>query len=372
MNTQIQGTQTPVSNGTVLSQLDLNNKRIQFELLSYDKHQTLEGLQIEPVAMTYIKQLEQLGLEVPNVTTVIALQKGLGNARCFFVWDRSNSWVSQEYIRTLQKLAPKTTFIVGFNEESYDFYCHKPGQEEKVLPLQTFLQRKRRCTTIPFPAIQQNVRDTERQMAVFWGRLHGAFETKDNFRNEVLLNRVMKNFVIQPFFSWLWDLDRIILYRNQFWEIELKHKFPFRRGAKAPLKFGINVGQAKLVRDLGKAGVRTLHLILVKPEWNKNSDPGYIFNRRDIHHKVLLIGTELTKDKAEALLNQKAQESDETTSFTGATKNHFLEIPATDFHVLGSYQTPPEEVAENIKLLLEGTSLEKVTDSLLDSCRIDK
>ncbi|WP_143078399.1 hypothetical protein [Shewanella sp. ECSMB14102] len=372
VNAEMLGTQTPVGNGTALSQLDLNNKIIQFELLSYDKHQTLEGLQIEPVAMTYIRHLEQLGLKVLNVTTVIALQKGYGNARCFFVWDRSNNLVSQEYVRTLQKLAPYTTFTVAFDEESSNFYCHKPGREKKMLPLQTYLQGKRSCVTIPFPTIQQSVRDTERQMAVFWGRLHGAFETIDNFKNEVLLNRVLKNFVIQPFFSWLWDLDRIVLYKNQYWEIELKHKYPFRRGAKAPLKFGINVGQAKLVRDLGKIGIRTLHLILVKPDWSKHSDPGYLFNRRDNYNRVLLIGTELTTTKTEALLNQKKQESDETTSFTGASKNRFLEIPATDFHVLGSYQTPPEEVAENIKSLLDGVSLVKVTDELLESCRINE
>lgn len=373
MNAEMLGTQTPVGNGTALSQLDLNNKIIQFELLSYDKHQTLEGLQIEPVAMTYIRHLEQLGLKVLNVTTVIALQKGYGNARCFFVWDRSNNLVSQEYVRTLQKLAPYTTFTVAFDEESSNFYCHKPGREKKMLPLQTYLQGKRSCVTIPFPTIQQSVRDTERQMAVFWGRLHGAFETIDNFKNEVLLNRVLKNFVIQPFFSWLWDLDRIVLYKNQYWEIELKHKYPFRRGAKAPLKFGINVGQAKLVRDLGEIGIRTLHLILVKPDWSKHSDPGYLFNRRDNYNRVLLIGTELTTTKTEALLNQKKQESDETTSFTGAaSKNRFLEIPATDFHVLGSYQTPPEEVAENIKSLLDGVSLVKVTDELLESCRINE
>ncbi|KHT60912.1 hypothetical protein RJ45_23005 [Photobacterium gaetbulicola] len=365
------GTQTPVGNGTALSQLDLNNKNTQFELLSYDKHQTLEGLQIEPVAMTYIKHLEQLGLEVPDVTTVIALQKGYNNPRCFFVWDRSKNGASEGYIRTLQQLAPRTTYTVAFNEEKTDFYCHKPDRKETAFPLQAYLQRKRRSATIPFPAIQQNVRDTERQMAVFWGRLHGAFETTDSFRNEVLLNRVMKNFVIQPFFSWLWDLDRIVLYRKQYWEIELKHKYPFRRGENTPLKFGINVGQAKLVRDLGQAGIRTLHLILVKPDWNKHSDPGYLFNRRENYDKVLLIGTELSTAKAEALLNQKARESDETTSFTGTSKNRFLEIPATDFHVLGSYQTPPKEVAENIKSLLDGATLEKVTDELLESCRIN-
>lgn len=89
------GTQTPVGNGTALSQLDLNNKNTQFELLSYDKHQTLEGLQIEPVAITYIQHLEKLGLEVPDVATVIALQKGHNNARCFFVWDRSKNGASE-------------------------------------------------------------------------------------------------------------------------------------------------------------------------------------------------------------------------------------------------------------------------------------
>ncbi|UXI04731.1 hypothetical protein [Photobacterium sp. TY1-4] len=366
------GTQTPVGNGTPLRQLNLNNKNTQFELLSYDKHQTLEGLQIEPVAMTYIRHLEQLGLEVPDVTTVIALQRGYNNARCFFVWDRSKNGASEGYIRTLQHLAPNTTYTVTFDEEESDFYCHKPGQPETTFQLQDYLRRKRNLVTIPFPGIRQNVRDTERQMAVFWGRLHGAFATGENFRNEVLLNRVMKNFVVQPFFSWLWDLDRIVLYRKQYWEIELKHKYPFRRGENAPLKFGINVGQAKLVRDLGQASVRTLHLILVKPDWNKHSDPGYLFNRRDISDKVMLIGTELTTAKADELLNQKVRESDETTSFTGTNKNRFLEIPATDFHILGSYQTPPAVVAENIKFLLNGAPLEKVTDELLESCRINK
>lgn len=357
-------TLTPIKD-TLLEKLDLNNKEVQFSILSYDKHQTLEGLQIEPLAMAYLHHLERFGVELPNVTTLIASQKGSHLSRCIFVWVREPDEISEAYINTLQRLAANTTFVVRYSEVKRTFYCHKPACVTKYYPLQTYLRGKRGVDRISFPEISQSVRDTERQMAVFWGRLAGAFSDHKKFQEEVVLNRILKNFVVQPFFTWLWDLDRIIRYKNTYWEIELKHKYPFERNKT--LYFGLNVGQTKLVRELGFVGIRTLHIILVKPIWNKNIDPGYLFNRRDMLGKVLLIGTELTTTKAENMLKQKPRESDVSTSYSGKEKNNFLSISASDFYVLGSYETPPEKVAMNILNLLDGKeeNLTQVTDQLL-------
>jgi len=362
---------TPLRGTTPLSMLDLRDRNTQFEILNYDKHQTLEGLQIEPFAMAYTDKLADRGVKSLDVVTIIAKQKGQNGKnlpRCIFIWDRSPSEESSAYIRLMQRVEPRTTYTITYSDKDKTFYCHKPGRPEDAYPLQNYLKTKRQNRTIVFPVISSDVRDIERQMSAFWGRLSTSFRGQTEFENEVLLNRIIKNFAIQPFFTWLWDLDRIISYRGRFWEVELKHKYPFRNSNG--LAFGINSGQLRLIRDLGRKGMKTLHLILVKPEWNKNADPGYIYNQKGIQQNVLLIGTVIDQCKAEKYLAGNQRQSDATTSYTGNQKLGFYPMPASDFFSLGTYEDPVEKVAGNILKLMEGQLETAVTDEMLENARI--
>ncbi|CAG9000646.1 MAG: hypothetical protein CENE_02646 [Candidatus Celerinatantimonas neptuna] len=361
---------TPI-NHTSLDKLNLDDRNIQFSILKYDKHQTLEGLQIEPLAITYIKRLTKSGVEILDVATLIALQKGANRNRCVFVWSDELNEVSLGYIQLLNNLAFKTIYVVRYSDSEKTFYCSKPDRLDKYFPLQEYLHTKRgKQSPIVFPDISRSVRDPERQLSAFWARLQGYFHGAKQFQKVVLLNHILKNFVVQPFFTWLWDLDRIICYKRQYWEMELKHKYPFI--SRERLYFGINDGQLRLVRDLCNVGLRTLHLILVKPVWDKELDLGYLYNRRDISDRVLLIGTELTEERINQLLTKESKESGNNTSYSGRSKNRFKSIPATDFYVLGSYERKLSGVADNILKLLnnEFDKLQNVTDEILFNSRI--
>ncbi|EGR4176856.1 hypothetical protein DDN05_14160 [Vibrio cholerae] len=183
----------------------------------------------------------------------------------------------------------------------------------------------------------------------------------------MILNRLLKNFAIQPFFKYLWELNRIISYKEQFWEIELKHKYPFRNNQSGELTFGINLGLARLVRDLANKGLNTLHL----PTWRKDVAPGYIFNQHDVYKHVLLIGMVMNIEKIDGVLSGCVGTTDSSTSFTGTNTLNYLPMPAKDFYFLGTYEDPIETVSKNILSLLESkhsdadVNLQRVTDKLL-------
>lgn len=365
------GLLTPVGDRTTLADLDLSNPDTQLSILTYDKHQTIEGLFIEPFAMNYMTSLEHFGVKPVDVVTVFAKHTGPGTSRCVFIWCRNSTKESQDYIGRLQSLHPKSTYVVEFSEAQNDFLCFKPDKPDTKFPLQEYLRKKRKLSFIRFPDIAEHVRDDGRHKSAFWGRLTTAFKSPEEFKNEVILNRLLKNFAIQPFFKYLWDLDRIISYKEQFWEIELKHKYPFRNNQSGELTFGINLGQARLVRDLANKGLNTLHLILVKPTWRKDVAPGYIFNQRDVYKHVLLIGMVINKEKIDGVLSGRVGTSDSSTSFTGTNTLNYLPMPAKDFYFLGTYEDPIETVSKNILSLLESehsgadVNLLRVTDKLL-------
>jgi hypothetical protein len=364
---------TPIDGGMLLNELNLNDHGTQLKILSYDKHQTVEGLYIEPFAMNYMNALARFGVSSIDVVTVLAKnikeQRGPAPARCVFIWDRSLNQDSKRYIELLRSLHPKTTYIIDYDDYICNFFCFKPENSAARYPLQEYLRRKREMDKISFPVIDAKVKDTVRHNSAFWGRLIDAFKNEDEFKNEVLLNRMLKNFAIQPFFKFLWDLDRIISYKNRFWELELKHKYPF--SSPDGLAFGINVGQAKLINELAAKGLNTLHLILVKPSWSKEIAPGYIFNQKDVQRKVLLIGMVINKQKIQQAMAGHIGKSDESTSFTGKNQLNYCRLPAKSFFLLGSYEDPIERVAENILTLLNSefsdapVQLTPVTDQLL-------
>ncbi|EHK9065075.1 hypothetical protein [Vibrio vulnificus] len=173
------GLLTPVGDRTILADLDLSNPDTQLSILTYDKHQTIEGLFIEPFAMNYMTSLEHFGVKPVDVVTVFAKHTGLGTSRCVFIWCRNSTKESQNYIGRLQSLHPKSTYVVEFSEAQNDFLCFKPDKPDTKFPLQEYLRKKRKLSFIRFPDIAEHVRDDGRHKSAFWGRLTTAFKSPE-------------------------------------------------------------------------------------------------------------------------------------------------------------------------------------------------
>lgn len=365
-------------------EVDFKNLTSNESLLTREKHQLLEGLVIEYVAEQFIKTpaLENL-INLLDVVTLIT--RGVPNDRrnttgqyCNFIWKRDDSDI-EDFISILQNLSPgcaNTTYIC--KEEEMKFLAKKPSNS-KWLPLQSYLRSKRKITEdkkIKFPQVDNNSKNNERQLSSILGRLLPAYNKR--IIKDVILPRVFKNYIIQPFFRSGWDLDRIFRYKGKLWEFELKHKYPIdnysffedinNTNNRYCLSFGINEGQANIIRLLAKQGLNTLHLILVKPRWSDQENPGYLFVDEEARKKTLVIGAVLTLEKINAILDGKLKKAPSKTSYNGANETNYYRIPRNFFHVIGSYADGKDSLAPNIIKLLDGT-LDSVltTKNLIDN-----
>lgn len=367
--------------------VDLTNLTSNDSFLAREKHQLLEGLVIEYVAEQFITTpvLKEI-ITILDVVTIIT--RGIPDDRsnasdqyCSFIWNRDESNID-DYISILQNLSTgciNTTYIC--KENNLKFFATKPT-DPKWLPLQTYLRNKRNITDIKkikFPQINENSKNNARQLSTILGRLQPAY--KSNIVKDVILPRIFKNYIVQPFFRSGWDLDRIFRYQGRLWEFELKHKFPIDNYSffedindtenRYCLSFGINEGQANIMKLLAEQGLNTLHLILVKPRWSDKEDPGYLFVDEEARQKTLVIGAVLTLEKINKIVSGKLKTAPPKTSYNGSRKTNYYRIPRNFFHVIGSYADGKNSLMPNIiKLLDNKLSSTLTTKDLLDN-RID-
>jgi hypothetical protein len=212
----------------------------------------------------------------------------------------------------------------------------------------------------------QSVRDPERMREGYWGNLRSAYAGR--FSEDVMLPRIFKNFAVQPFFKWAWDVDRIALHEGQLWQIELKHKYPWQH--ENELGFGINRGQLNLIHDLALCGIKTLHLIMVKPYWTDKLSPGQIHHKPDLWPNVLFIGKILDIESINLIKKRLISTSSKKTSFTGRSDLKFYPVYPDEFHLLGTYNDAPNLVLKNITDLLSGSYQKPVTNKDLLEARL--
>lgn len=352
----------------------------QIKLLREEKHQLLEGLTVEFIAQKYIETIaSSTDLKILDAVVLITLSFDTnGNTQYgSFTWKRNSENIEQ-LIKVLQNLdtnCDKTTYIC--KEDNYKFYITKPNNSTWK-PLQTYLRNRRNLTIeeITFPKTNSNSKNINRQESSIRGKLEQAFQ--NNFIKDVLLPRIFKNYLVQPFFQVAWDLDRIFTYKNNLWEFELKHKYPIdnydfylnigRPNDSRCLCFGINKGQANLTAMLAKQGMNTLHLILVKPRWSDSLDPGYMFIDDDAKEKTLIIGTVLDLDKIKTIITD-TKDAPTKTSFSGSKKAPYYQIPRSFFHVIGHYSDSRNILAPKIQALMDGKlNSPLTTEILLNNC----
>lgn len=352
-----------------LAGLDPDNRDLALQILQSDKHQLLEGLVVEntfdqlvlPLATVTPRRLVPL-----DVATVVAQSDGDGR-RLFFVWSQNPGAVIglRRYLMALSRLGD--VYLVTYSGTTFTAQHRPQGlKSSDIEPLHDLLRR----LTGNSPSISEvdlTVRDRDRQMTAFWGYLNTTYPGRELW-NKVVLFRLLINHGIQPFFSSVWNLDRICLFDDQLWMFEVKHKFPFVSNQR--LVFGLNVGELSLMNDLDKVSVRILHALIVKPVWSKDVGSMYLHSDLTMRERAAVIGFVMNRDRINQLASSRSGSSPSHTVLTGRGRLSYKTIPAEDFRFLGAFSDGAQPLSANLASLLDGGTLPAVTDSLLRRLRV--
>jgi hypothetical protein len=213
--------------------------------------------------------------------------------------------------------------------------------------------------------VDPSVRDSTRHRQAFWGMISSYY--KEDLWSRVVMPRILMNFGIQPYFRAVWNLDRVLVWGEQIWLVEVKHKFPFEAGSA--LKFGLNNGEAQMLQKLVRAGLRCMYSVLVKPTWSKDVGSMYLITAKEQTERAALIGVELTRERLVRMMRGQTKTSATHTSIDGKSNQKYKSVNASEFLKLGTFSMPLVEIAKNSIALLKGSELESVEDGWLQSLR---
>jgi len=352
-----------------LASLDPDNRDLAFQILQSDKHQLLEGLVVENTFDQLVLPLTKATPQrfVPlDVATVVAHSDADGR-RFIFVWSQNPNAVTglRRYLMALSRLGD--VYLVTYSGTTF-MAQHRPQglKSSDIKPLHDLLRR----LTGNSPSISEVdliVRDRDRQMTAFWGYLNTTYPGRKLWDNVVLF-RLLINHGIQPFFSAVWNLDRICLFDGKLWMLEVKHKFPFVSNQR--LVFGLNDGELSLMNELQRVDVQTLHALIVKPVWSKDVGSMYLHSDLTMREHAAVIGLVMNRDRIDRLTSSRSGSSPRHTVLTGRGRLSYKTIPAVDFTVLGAFSDGSQKLSANLATLLEGGALPAVTDDLLRSYRV--
>lgn len=354
-----------------------NIEELKEILVRSDKSRMLEGLVIEAVFNEYLGKLIAQGIDVLPVSLVRTLtikekpQKKFVNS--WWVWDHSETGQAAADLHHL--LAPSSgqgefLFDCFYDEISRDFFIKKWGEHTNI-PIQSFMMQKRMQLAPRFRIPAKSVIDANRSQQAFWAGLSSHYS--DDLFKHVVLHRLFKNCAIQPFFDGVWDIDSVArLPDNSLMQLEVKHKYPRIERSSEKLFFGINNGQLQVMQDLAHRGIKTLHMIMVKPIWDKNLGTGYLLNRIGGRKNVLLLAKLLDTETLRQIRSRQSWQTGVEQSFTGKDEQKARYVGASEFQLLGTLDDPVDAVAKNIALAAAGVLNQPVTDQLLINNRIQR
>lgn len=347
-------------------------------LVNSDKSRLLEGLVVEAIFNEYLSKLSGQGMNVLPISVVRTLTfKNVANAdqpervNSWWLWDYSGRCKAADRLRNLlepHRNRPGFRFDVSFDESERDFFIDE-WDGKKNIRMQPFFQKYRDKADLEFLIPAQSVIDENRSKQAFWSGISSCYDA-EGFKN-VVLQRLFKNCALQPFFDGVWDIDSLAeLADGSFMQLEVKHKYPHDGIPGKTLAFGINDGQLWTISDLARRGIPTLHMILVKPRWNSNLGSGYLLNRVGDRKNVLLIAKLIDRAALDALWASPSYPTGRAQSLDGNKEQRARYLNASEFQLLGTFDDPVDQVAQNIRLAASGILNRPVTDQLLQANRI--
>jgi hypothetical protein len=232
------------------------------------------------------------------------------------------------------------------------------------------LKKYRKQAVRPFSSPDENIVNLDRSEAAVWANVQSNFGNPEAFFKNALLHRLFKNFALQPYFQSLWDIDNIVeLNTGEYFQLEVKHKFPYDKRGE-PLQFGINTGQIRCMQDLALRGINTLHIIMVKPLWDKNVGSGYLMNNFELRPHVYILAKLLDRAAIQALLSRQASGSGYGQSLTGTHNQKVRYLRASEFQRIGTLDDSSASLSNNLYLALKGELSSPVTDDMLFRAKI--
>jgi hypothetical protein len=346
-----------------LHKLDDHDLELASSIIATDKDTLVEGLIVEN---TFDQILKPLAASTAHPLTILDIETVItahNKQRYAFVWVRTSQAGLGRYLQLLEKVMP--VFWVELIEGEFFATPMLSGQRVK--------EQRRPLTDVAHhisgrkPKVRDvdlSVRDASRLMGAFWGFLSSVYRT--DLWKKVVLPRLFINHGLAPYFGQVWNLDRICLYQDRLWLLEIKHKYPF---GKWKLQFGINEGELENIKLLYGAGINCLHVLLIKPIWEKGASAMYLYNQRALQQRVAAIAIDLGKN-ASRVMSKPPKIAPRHTSVSGSTEVKYFTINADQFGYAGSLANFDIDLAKNLLSVMDGHPIGQVADDKLRSMKI--
>jgi hypothetical protein len=311
------------------------------------KHTRLEGLVIEyEIDQTFVPYLTAKGWGFFDC--LITYRQGRSREGEFVVLDRGSAQVDQ--VRSLL-----SGIGVPVRELRVD--------QSRVMLLDDSAGRRLATPIELHPGAGQRTASSSindrRIKAMFWGFGAHLGERFVQSARELLI----KDYYLSDGY-YLWDIDGLcVAPSGERFVLEAKHKYPFVRNGQ--LFFGMNVGEVRQIEMLRTGGWRPVHLILVKPRWDKSVSSMYLFFDRAARERALWIAAHLASPEGEIRI------ADASTSIYAAGGVPFHELRVKDFKLLGTNGDYSDLLGANLEaFLMEPHSALEVNAEMLLSRRI--
>ena len=328
--------QTPFG---LLSELDLKKPRTILEILSFDKHQIAEGMIVESIFEQVIDKIpEEIGAQkvsVLDVETYITREADFKTVNAF-VWERSRKSGLGRYLRALGRKF--NVYLVRFDDNKRVFRVCSIKDGARCggwLDIEEFMLALGKIKLHEYE-VDESVRCEERQLSAFWGYLQGVHGGE--LAAQVALPRLLVNWGIYPWYKFVWNIDRVLLVGDQVWVLEVKHKFPY--GKKGGLKFGLNDGEAYVLRDVVDCGIKAIHLVIVKPHWDVDVSSLNLLSEFKVKERALVVGMLVDGRYIRSILARQSETSGGKTVISGKGRVKFKPLRVGEFSVIGSLAEP--------------------------------
>lgn len=353
-----------------LDQLDLKNPATSQEILSFDKHQVADGMVVESLFDQLIeivpKNIKNAEVLLLDVETFITREPDDFNNATAFVWERTqNKPGIGRYLLALERKF--NVVLLRFDESKKVFNaCHiSQGRRAGVWRVLEDFMVVLGKQIIHHYEVSESVKDKEIQMQAFWGYLkdiHGVDHAK-----KIALPRLLVNWGIYPWFKSVWNIDRVVIVGDEIWTLEVKHKYPYER--IGCLYFGLNVGEAYVIRDLIGCGIKVSHMIVVKPQWCEGVSSTRMLSNFEVKKRALVIGAVWGRREISNILNRPSEASGGKTTMRGTGSIKFKPIAINEFSIISSL-AESERGALSISNLFQGFTGQLCTEEFLRDLRM--
>lgn len=353
-----------------LESLNLKDAHTCFDILSHDKHQVAEGMVVESLFDQIIERIptavEAEEVHILDVDTfVVRSPRNFARGYAFVLtWKERKQTGLKRYLKALGKVFTiyQVEYIDGRGFRARLVRDGRPASYWEALEdlLGTLSVRSDKAYTV-----DTAIRKQDRHLASFWGYLRDTYGAR--LAEKVAIPRLLVNWGIQPWFRSVWNIDRVLLVGDTLWVLEAKHKFPYEHSGR--LLFGLNNGEAYLIRDLVRCGINVIHSIVVKPYWDMNVGSSYLISNYNAKQSAIVIGRTIDMAGIEQIIGSTTASSPGHTTITGDGNLKYKPLTASDFALLSNL-SDPDAVAVGIARLLSGSTKQQCRDGDLRAARI--